>query len=131
MEIIRKLKPLYSLSYLYTIKDDYVESLKNRLIYYDEYCEKKIFERIYICLEIIKKCGFNEIFDLNKVEINEEFLFNDIIKLKQKITLLFNIRELANINGLMRYINIIFRRTFLICIQKDNQNMFYIDGLKI
>lgn len=133
VKIRRMLIPIYGLSYLYTIENNYSVSLKNRIIYYNKKPEKEIFERIHLCLDIIVNFGFVNIFDLNKIKIDEQhkiFLFNYIIKLKNEIKRLFRNFEIDNINRFIIYINIILKKTFSIFIRRDRQDLFYICGLE-
>lgn len=96
----KKIKALYSVIYLHTIKEKIDESLKNRLIYYNENdYERNIFNRINICLNIIKKCGFNCIFDstfrhINTILINT--LYVRILRDKQSLFYIHGLEELDN-----------------------------------
>lgn len=126
----KKIKALYSVIYLHTIKENEDESLKNRLIYYNENdYERNIFKRINICLDIIKKCGFNGIFDLNKININKEYLFNHIISLNEKINMIFGVK-VFKFDSTFRHINTILINTLYISIRRDKQSLFYIHGLE-
>lgn len=135
-EIKKIIDPLYGLTYLYaTIEINHSTSFKNRLIYYDEKHEEKIFERIYLCSIIINKIGFNDVFDRNAIKISEGIrkdLLNYILEIKNDIKRLFKIKEIKEINDLIKYINKILIKTLSVTIHKlRKEDLFIIRGLEI
>lgn len=128
-----KEQQLYNLSYVYLVNDNYSISLKNRLIYYNGKDEKKNFEKIQICLNIIKECGFNGINDKNSIKINKISLFEYIVSVEKKILQLFDIKPIYSPTVLIGHINCILRETILTNIvifnknNKKNNELYYIN----
>lgn len=88
----------YIIYRIYINKINVKEKIINRINYYNtenniiNKREKVRFKRILICFDIIKKCGFDEIFDLSDIKIDKLHLINYILENKKEINLLFDIK---------------------------------------
>ena len=95
----------------------------------------KKYERLALLLFFIEECGFVNIFDKNKITVDDEIIINFYKKYSELFNILFNANKL-NVNSLglkevLRYMNSRLRTVFGISLKKDNKNNYEIKGLDL
>jgi hypothetical protein len=95
----------------------------------------KKYERLALLLFFIEECGFVNIFDKNKVTVNDEIIINFYKKYSELFNILFNANKLGDnslgLKEILRYMNSRLRTVFGISLKKDNKNNYEIKGLDL
>lgn len=95
----------------------------------------KKYERLALLLFFIEECGFVNIFDKNKITVDDNIIINFYKKYEELFNILFNANKLGvnslGLKEVLRYMNSRLRTVFGISLKKDNKNNYEIKGLDL
>lgn len=95
----------------------------------------KKYERLALLLFFIEECGFVNIFDKNKITVDDNIIINFYKKYEELFNILFNANRLGvnslGLKEVLRYMNSRLRTVFGISLKKDNKNNYEIKGLDL
>lgn len=130
---------------IYTNKDNLTSFINNKINdIHNENANKhntirlhinKKYERLALLLFFVQECGFVNIFDKNKIIVNDDIIINFYKKYSELFNILFNANKLGvkslDLKEVLRYMNSRLRTVFGISLKKDNKNNYEIKGLDL